>query len=314
MFFLKKIYNRIFTQVVIPSDFSQERYMTAYPDCGHNAKKHYKTQGYYEHRICYREGDMGDKKEFLPPVPNTPLISIIITSYNYERYITETLDSLLDQTYNNYEIVIIDDGSTDNSVEIINSYVNKHKNIHLYQHDGGENRGLPASVRLGIEKSKGEYIAFCESDDYWTKEHLEEKVKIINSYKDVSIISNAIKMFGYEKDIAERGWVCDHIRKLLKQGGNPIDLRYNDFNFIPTLSSVMIERSLLMSLDYNSPIPAWLDFWLYRQILINHKLYFVDREMTLWRQHNSFNGLSNSSKIANRLPEFIKKSNELIHL
>jgi glycosyltransferase involved in cell wall biosynthesis len=170
-------------------------------------------------------------------------------------------------------------------------------------------------MRLGIEKSKGEYVAFCESDDYIREDYIQKKVEIINRYENVGIISNAIKMFGNQKDIEVRGWVCQHIRKLLKQGGTPVDLRYNqDFNFIPTLSSVMIRRDILMELDYNTPIPAWIDFWLYRQILIKYVLYFVDEELTFWRQHESFNGLENSSKIYNQLADFLEKSNKLIGL
>jgi hypothetical protein len=76
----------------------------------------------------------------------------------------------------------------------------------------------------------------------------------------------------------------------------------------------MIRRDILMELDYNTPIPAWIDFWLYRQILIKYVLYFVDEELTFWRQHESFNGLENSSKIYNQLADFLEKSNKLIGL
>ena len=190
-----------------------------------------------------------------------------MTSYNYEEYISSALDSVLAQTYANFEIIVIDDGSKDSSISIIEAYAKNNDKIKLYTHDGGKNLGLPKSMYLGIKKANGEYIAFCESDDLWSKNHLEEKVKIINKYEDVAIISNAIKMFGNEEDIKVRGWVCQHIRKLLKNGGTPIDLRYNqEFNFIPTLSSVMIRKDILSRLDFNTPVPAWIDFWLYRQI------------------------------------------------
>ena len=247
------------------------------------------------------------------PTDSAPLISFVVTSFNYAHLITETLDSLINQTYKNFEIVVVDDGSKDNSLEVIQNYVNKYPFIHLFTHPNHENRGLPASMRLGIEKATGEYVAFCESDDYLRSDYLQKKVDVINKYSDVVIISNGIKMFGNEKDIHARGWVCQHIRKLLKTGGTPVDMRYNqEFNFIPTLSSVMIRKDVLVQLDYNTPVPAWLDFWLYRQILIRYVLYFVDEELTFWRQHNSFNGLENSSKVVNQLGDFLRKSNQLI--
>ena len=145
---------------------------------------------------------------------------------------------------------------------------------------------------LGIMHANGEYVAFCESDDYWDPEYIMQKIRIINTYEDVVIISNAIKMFGNTKDVNTRQWVCSHLKQLLKQGGTPIDLRYNqEFNFIPTLSSVMIRTDIIKKLNFDTPVPAWIDFWLYRQILIKYPLYFVDKELTFWRQHDSYNGL-----------------------
>lgn len=298
---------------VYAAAFSYERYKTAYPDVQGDALQHYINVGVKEDRFLYLQGDMGKLRQ--QPANDMPLISIVVTSYNYAHFIRETLDSLISQTYKNIEIIVIDDGSKDNSVEVISEYVNKYDFVHLFTHPNNINRGLPESMRLGIENAKGEYVAFCESDDYIREDYVQKKVDIINRYEDVGIISNAIKMFGDEKDIEVRGWVCQHIRKLLKSGGTPVDMRYNqEFNFIPTLSSVMIRRDILMSLDYNTPIPAWIDYWLYRQILIKYMLYFVDEELTFWRQHESYNGLENSSKVYGRLAEFLKKSNRLLGL
>lgn len=310
----KSIWHRNFRhKVKVSADFSEERYSTAYPECQGKAITHFKKNGEKQQLFMYVEGDMGNKKA--EPTNLQPLISVIMTSYNYEKYIGEALDSVMAQTYSNFEVIVVDDGSSDASVDIIESYVKKNPNVKLLRHEGGKNLGLPKTIRVGVEKAQGDYVAFCESDDRWAENHLEQKVKMINAYEDVAIISNAIKMFGNEEDIKVRGWVCQHIRKLLKQGGTPIDLRYNQsFNFIPTLSSVMIRKDVIQSLDYNTPVPAWIDFWLYRQILVSHILYFVDEELTFWRQHNSFNGLANSSKVVDMLPSFLEKSNKLIGL
>ena len=308
-----KIIKDLFRHYPLPNSFSEERYMTAYPDCKSNPKKHYQRKGGKEGRIAYLTEDMGEKKEI--PTNETPLISFVVTSYNYEKFIGIALDSLLSQTYKNFEVIVVDDGSKDNSVSLIEEYANMHNQIHLFFHEDRGNHGLPSSMLLAISKARGQYIAFCESDDYLHPEYMEKKVHIINKYKDVVIISNAIKMFGDEKSIEARGWVCQYIRKLLKQGGTPIDLRYNQsFNFIPTLSSVMIRTDILRNLDFNTPIPAWIDFWLYRQILIKYPLYFVDEELTFWRQHDSYNSLQNSSKMFNQLGSFLKKNNKLIGL
>lgn len=93
--------------------------------------------------------------------------SVIVASYNYQDYIRETLDSLVNQTYKNFEVIVVDDGSSDDSVQIIREYEKKYPFVHLYQHANGKNKGLPETLLLGLNKSKGEFIAFCESDDKW---------------------------------------------------------------------------------------------------------------------------------------------------
>ena len=105
-----------------------------------------------------------------------PLVSIIVTSYNYENYIKETLNSLIGQTYSNIEIIVVDDGSTDNSLHIIKSFVQKDSRIKLFTHPNNQNMGLDKSVKLGVSKARGEWISFCESDDSLQKNYVERKL------------------------------------------------------------------------------------------------------------------------------------------
>ncbi len=290
---LKHFLKKGFYKGYSPSpDFSCTRYVTAYPLIkaqGRNPLLHYLRHGRFQGYICYGENSIGELND--TPTSAAPLISIIVTSYNYEKFIRETLDSLLQQTYNNYEIIVVDDGSKDNSVSVIKSYVVKHDKIRLLQHDNGFNKGIIASMKLAIANAKGDYVAFCESDDYWAANHLEKKVEMINKYKNVNIISNNIQLFGDKKCVEQRKEYISTVRKLLRDGGNKIDLLHNqEVNFIPTFSSVMIKKEVLLSLDFESPIPAWIDFWLYRQILKDNLLFFVEEKLTFWRQHASYNG------------------------
>lgn len=272
--------------------FSHSRYITAYPLIqaqGKNPLMHYLFEGRYQGYVCYGENSIGELNDATNHI--SPLVSIIVTSYNYAQYIPETLNSLLKQTYENYEIIVVDDGSKDNSVDVINEYVSKSGKIKLLLHPGNANKGIIASMKLAIENAKGDFIAFCESDDYWAPNHLEKKIEMINKYKNVRIISNNIQLVGDEKCIEQREEYISVVRKLLRDGGNKIDLRHNqEVNFIPTFSSVMIKKDVLQSLNFDSPIPAWIDFWLYRQILKNNLLFFVDENLTFWRQHASYNG------------------------
>lgn len=103
-------------------------------------------------------------------------ISVIIPVYNVEDYLTECVDSILNQTYKNYEILLIDDGSTDKSPQICDTYSEKNNKIRVIH---TRNRGLSAARNLGTEKAQGEYIFYLDSDDYVENNVLERMLKIV---------------------------------------------------------------------------------------------------------------------------------------
>lgn len=111
------------------------------------------------------------------------LISVIIPTYNNAQFIRDAIDSVLSQTYKNYEILVIDDGSTDNTKEIIEKYNGK-RIKYIYQ----ENKGLAAARNTGIKASTGELVAFLDSDDMWLPEKLERQISIINGFPNVGLV------------------------------------------------------------------------------------------------------------------------------
>lgn len=112
---------------------------------------------------------------------NTPLISIIIPTYNRAHLIGETLDSVLNQTYQNWECIIVDDGSTDNTYEIVNDYIKKDNRFHLYHRPKDRLKGANTCRNYGFELSKGEYINWFDDDDLMMPDFLELKV---NAFSD----------------------------------------------------------------------------------------------------------------------------------
>ncbi len=105
---------------------------------------------------------------------NSPLISVIIPVYNSERYLTKCLDSVGRQDFKNFEVIIIDDGSTDSSIEIIKEFTNKYLNFKYIQQ---ENMGASAARNKGIKISKGKFISFIDSDDFVDKDFLKDMYK-----------------------------------------------------------------------------------------------------------------------------------------
>lgn len=107
-----------------------------------------------------------------------PLVSVIIPCYNAEKYVGQTIESVLNQTYKNYEIIVIDDGSTDKSAEVIEKYLQLDKRINYFPQS---NQGVSFTRNKGVDIAKGEIIAFLDADDVWEPENLEVKVKTLIS-------------------------------------------------------------------------------------------------------------------------------------
>ena len=111
---------------------------------------------------------------------NSDLISIIVPLYNSEKYIHETILSVVNQTYPNWELIIIDDCSSDNSVNIVKKFMQNDKRVKLITND--VNFGSAAKPRnIGIRHAKGQYIAFLDSDDVWDKNKLQEQLEYMRS-------------------------------------------------------------------------------------------------------------------------------------
>lgn len=113
-----------------------------------------------------------------------PKVSIVIPSFNHEKYIRECIQSVLDQTYQDFEIIITDDGSSDRSVEVIQEFVGPR--IHLYTH--GENKGACTAVNNCIRKASGEYIAVLSSDDAWEPTKLEKQVAYLDDHPEAGAV------------------------------------------------------------------------------------------------------------------------------
>lgn len=115
----------------------------------------------------------------------TELCSIIMPAYNSEKYISEAIESVLKQTYTNWELLIVNDCSTDNTEEIIKSYQQRKTKIKLINQK--ENQGVANARNTGIQNAKGKYIAFLDADDIWREEKLQKQIQILqNSNADIT--------------------------------------------------------------------------------------------------------------------------------
>jgi glycosyltransferase involved in cell wall biosynthesis len=120
-----------------------------------------------------------------------PLISTIVPVFNCEKYIGEALESVLSQKYHPIEIIIIDDGSTDDTSLVIEQFMLRHPIHYVYQ----DNQGLAVSRNAGISLAKGDLIAFIDADDIWAANKLESQVEIIQSDPSIEMVSGKAKQF-----------------------------------------------------------------------------------------------------------------------
>lgn len=212
-------------------------------------------------------------------------VSIIMPSYNYALYIKEAIESIINQTYKNWDLIIIDDASTDFSLNIINEYVKKDSRIKLIINE--KNLGLAATLKKAINLADGDWIAFLESDDILLPESIEEKLKASNLgaeviYTDVELFQDQEKATNIE----------EYYRKINKY---LVELDHSKFienfpqiisksNIIPTFSCVMVKKELIKNCKFNPICKSALDHYIWAQLSQN-KIYYINKKLTRWRLH-----------------------------
>jgi glycosyltransferase involved in cell wall biosynthesis len=118
---------------------------------------------------------------------------------NAEKFIEEAIESVFAQTYDNWELLLVDDGSTDDSTQIALRYAERYpEKVRYLEHPGHRNRGMSASRNLGIGQAKGEYIGFLDADDVWLPHTLEQQVAILNSHPEAGMVyGSSLYWFGW---------------------------------------------------------------------------------------------------------------------
>jgi len=120
------------------------------------------------------------------------LVSVITAFYNEEQFIVETIESVIRQKYTNWELILIDDGSSDSSTAIAKKYAELHKGKIIYaEHDNHANRGLSASRNHGVSLAKGSLLAFLDADDIWLPMKLQRQVSLMDQHPDIAMICEA---------------------------------------------------------------------------------------------------------------------------
>jgi glycosyltransferase involved in cell wall biosynthesis len=145
-------------------------------------------------------------------------VSVVVPLYNTEKYVAECIGSVLDQTLRDLEVLVIDDGSRDRSVEIVEEIARRDNRVRLLRHPGGVNLGVSRTRRLGITEASGEYIAYLDADDAFETSKLERQVSLMRAHPACLLCHTGIKAVVVPVDDQERG------RSLAAQAKCALDL------------------------------------------------------------------------------------------
>lgn len=168
------------------------------------------------------------------------MVSIIMPAYNASRTIKESINSVITQTVKDWELIVIDDCSSDNTTEIISEFVEKDNRIKFLKND--RNRGVSYTRNRAIELATGEWIAFLDSDDRWMSEKLEKQLALSDKYPDMIICYTASSF------VDDSGKPYDYVMPAVEQLDYKILLRKN----LISCSSVMIRSSVMKEIKMPS--------------------------------------------------------------
>ena len=206
-----------------------------------------------------------------------PKVSVIVTTYNRAHMVTETIDSILDQTFKDFELIVVDNYSADNTEEVVKSYTDER--IRYFKH---QNNGIIAVNRnYGINQAQSEYIAFCDDDDLWYPEKLEKCLEIFRQNKDIILVC-------HDENVSYNG-------KIIRVDicGTYVEPVYYDLLFSGNrifTSAVVVRRDTLLRADGFNENPGFFgveDWDLWMRLATVGKFYFLHEILGQYRIHGS---------------------------
>ena len=201
-----------------------------------------------------------------------PLVSVVIATYNMGQYINQAVDSILLQTWKNLEIIVVDDGSKDNTEQVMAQYANNPSVIYIKN----ENQGQPKAKNCGINKTRGEFIAFCDADDLWEPNKLEIQMPLFSTpkigivYSEVSNIDENNQR--YLKEPNEKRYIGHVTNQLLLE------------NFIPFGTSVIRRACIENNGIFDEEFRMGIDWDLWLRYSLNWDFAYTPARTYIYRE------------------------------
>ena len=208
-----------------------------------------------------------------------PTVSVIIPTYNRAHLIVRAIQSVLNQTYQDFELIIVDDGSTDNTEEVIRKFQEQDKRVKYIRHE--KNRGGSAARNTGIKNAKGEYIAFQDSDDEWLPEKLKKQMEVFkDAPSELGVVSTGYIFIdelngdtGKQFIPKKKGWIYEE----LLAG-----------NCVGTTSTILIKRKCFEKAGlFDENLPSCQDWEMWIRIAKGHQFDFIENPLVRYYIHKN---------------------------
>lgn len=213
-------------------------------------------------------------------------VTVIVPCFNSRRFLGLTLDSILAQSYDDFCVIAVDDGSTDGTATLLESYASR---VTVLAHEDGGNHGQAASLNLGVSQTESDYIAFMDADDIWQPDKLLKQAEILDRHQDVGLVYT-------------NGYVIDATGNKLYTLFNKNHVESNGIgaillnNYIRTPSLVMVRRSLLQTVGpFTVGIIPDQDMWV--RIKEISRFYYLDEPLACYREHQGQLSLTSNKKM-----------------
>ena len=215
----------------------------------------------------------------------TPLVSIVIPAYNCARWIDETLRSVYRQTYRNWEIILVDDGSTDDTKAALAPHMDR---IRYYLQENG---GTAAARNTGLQRARGELIAFLDNDDIWLPEKLNLQVRAMQTWRDCGLVFTDGRTFGESglrgKPLISRlldRWIHDHKTSDPMVANGWLSREFFFKNHISSASSVLVRKECLETVGaFDERIAIADDYDLWLRIAQRYPIVLIRSCLYMWR-------------------------------
>jgi glycosyltransferase involved in cell wall biosynthesis len=219
------------------------------------------------------------------------LVSVLLPSYNHEKYISESIESVLNQSFKDFELIIIDDFSKDNSRAIIETYQRKDKRIKAFFHE--KNMGIASTLNDLHSKASGKYVAYVASDDVWDKLKLEKQLAILQK-NDSFVVWSEGEIINENGSPTGQTFTQMHLASNRRKSGKIFEELLNGNYVFGT--SLIYRRDFALDLRYDEKLKYLNDYEFMVSLAKEHEFFFIPEFLAKYRIHGKNSILYNNTK------------------